>query len=163
MRRHELCAESNQFGFDVPGKIAGRQHEDLVGPIERVAQAVPMNPHAHGIGARFEYCDDSALGLGIAQRGKGRPNGRGMVREIVVESDPIVVTALFQPPSYSLKSGERLQGRCHRDTSVRRATDRSKGVLDVVPAQERPTHPPRAFALAVKIKARTRSGRIEVT
>jgi len=83
-----------------------------------------VDPKTHGIGAGFHDTDDPGATNGRAQRIQGRPDGRWVVREIVIDGNLINHADYLEAAFYAAERGECGDRVVQWDTDIRRGARR---------------------------------------
>ncbi len=115
----------------VPAQIRRGIDVDRIGPGQAVPQSLPMHPHFHGVGARFQYRHQPRRSSFGAQGGDGGGDGGGVVGEIVIDGDAVGHSAQLQATAYSLELAQSGAGNRHRHPGMAGGEDGGQGVLGV--------------------------------
>jgi len=129
-------------GRHVPVEAAGRVQVHRVRRVQRGAQPVGVHAHAHGVRCQIERGQDPRRAHARAQAGQRGRNGRGVVREIVVNGDAARLATHLQAAAHAAEGRQRPRGLAWRDPGLACRGQRSQAVGAVVRAQQRPFDAP---------------------
>ncbi|KAF0279213.1 hypothetical protein BA897_00420 [Spiribacter roseus] len=130
-------AERGERGADIPVQIGRCQDEGLIRRLKGIAQAVLVDPLAHGVGAGLEH-GDQPPGPGVGGEGlEGGRNGRGVMGEIIQNLDTSGLATPLQTPADTPEAGQCGDAIGHGQAGMARCKQGGGGVHGVVPAGQR--------------------------